>query len=280
MPSEADASLSTHYTSGGLLARILIALGDAGIWLEHLTPDALSPVDQFHIRGKAATLELAALGSITRDDRVLDVGGGIGGPARALAGSAGCRVHVLDLLQEFCSTGEALNSLTGLESLVTTEVGDARDLPPSLGEFDVVWTQHSSMNVDDKARMYREFWRVLRPGGRFVMHEICAGAVQPLLLPVPWASNATDSHLQTVADTAALIRRAGFRRLSWRETTEESLTWLRKQGVERSGPPPPLGVHLLLGPGYAKAMANLTRNLTEGRVAAVEGLFEKPGDPS
>jgi SAM-dependent methyltransferase len=278
VPGAPNDMVSAHYARTDLFSRILAALADAGIPMEHVTPDLLAPVDQFHTRGRAATLELSAMGRISSVDRVLDVGGGIGGPARTLAGTTGCRVHVVDLIDEYCRTGAELSRLTGLDSRVTFERADARALPADAEAFDVVWTQHSSMNVDDKEGMYREFWRVLRPGGRFVMHEICAGSVLPLLLPVPWASVPEDSCLVSVAEMAAAIRQVGFERIAWSETTEESLTWFRRQAASSrgNGHPPALGLHLLLGARYPGAIANLTRNLADGRVTVIQGVFEKP----
>lgn len=273
-----DDSLSAHYNQGDLISRMLAALADDGISLEHLTPELLAPVDQFHTRGRAATLELSEMGSLASTDRVLDVGGGIGGAARTLASNIGCRVHVVDLMEEYCRVGTELTHLTGLESRVTFEQGDARALTTIAdGAFDVVWTQHSSMNVRERASMYAEFWRVLRPGGRFVMHEICAGGVRPLRLPVPWATLAQDSHLLSVADTAAAIRDAGFERRVWRETAEQSLTWFRRQAAlarARDGEPS-LGLHVLLGAKVFDAISNLVTNLADGRVTVVQGLYVK-----
>ena len=273
-----DDSLSAHYTRGDLVSRALTALADDGIALENLTPELLAPLDQFHTRGRTATLELLELAELTSTDRVLDVGGGIGGAARTLASNIGCRVHVVDLMAEYCRAGAELTRLMGLESMVTFEQGDARALTTIAdGTIDVVWTQHSSMNVREKAGMYAEFWRVLRPGGRFVMHEICAGGVRPLRLPVPWATLAQDSHLLSVADTAAAIREAGFERRVWRETAEQSLTWFRRHSAlerARHGAPS-LGLHVLLGPKAFDAIANLVTNLAEGRVTVVQGVYRK-----
>jgi ubiquinone/menaquinone biosynthesis C-methylase UbiE len=159
-------ALNQHYGRGDLGAAIVAALGAAGKDPNTLTPDDLAPVDQFHIRGQEATLELVRLAELEPGAHVLDVGGGLGGPARTLAVTVGCRVTVLDLTEEYCRVGADLTQRAGLADRVSFRHGDALALPFEAGSFDAVWTQHSSMNIADKEALYREAHRVLRPGGR------------------------------------------------------------------------------------------------------------------
>ncbi|MCX6048162.1 MAG: class I SAM-dependent methyltransferase [Chloroflexi bacterium] len=184
--------VANHYERGDVGARILAALAAAGKPVDALTPDDLAPVDQFHIRGPLATRELLHLAELTEGSTVLDVGGGLGGPARVLASELGCHVTVLDLAEAFCQAGELLTARTGLQAFVTFRQGNALDLPFPDESFDAVWTQHSSMNIEDKQQLYREMARVLRPGGKLAFNEILAGAGQPLHFPVPWASHANN----------------------------------------------------------------------------------------
>src|SRR5262249_41031485 len=153
-------TVAAHYGREGLLESILKALGSAGKDPERLAVDDLVLFDQFHLRGRDATLELFKLAGIGRGDRVLDVGGGIGGPARTLA-SAGCSVTVLDLTEEFCRTGAVLTERVGLASRVAFRHGSALAIPFNDAAFDAVWTQHSSMNIEDKEKLYGEIARVL-----------------------------------------------------------------------------------------------------------------------
>src|SRR6202008_4173459 len=95
-----EARVTAHYSRGDLAETILRALADAGKDLDRLTPEDLAPFDQFHGRGLAATLELARLAQASAADRVLDVGCGIGGPARVLAHRFGARVSGIDLTPE------------------------------------------------------------------------------------------------------------------------------------------------------------------------------------
>jgi len=266
--------IDEHYGRPELGDLILHALRAAGKNPDRLDWTDLTPVDQFHTRGRDATLELAGLARVRREDRVLDVGGGSGGAARTLAATVGCHVTVLDLTESYTRAGEMLTERTGLGELVTFHTGNALALPFPDGRFDVVWTQHSAMNVADKERLYREFRRVLRPGGRFAMHELMAGEVQPIHFPVPWASHAEISFLQPAGTVRALVAAAGFAELAWNDVTAPSVEWFRQRAAASSAGPSALGLHMLIGERFGMAFWNQVRNLEEGRVAIVEAVFE------
>jgi ubiquinone/menaquinone biosynthesis C-methylase UbiE len=273
----APDAVGRHYARGDLGRAILEGLAAAGKRVEALVPDDLAPVDHFHTRGKAATLELAALAGLGREQRVLDVGGGLGGPARVLAAELGCRVTVLDLTEEYCRVGEDLTRRTGLQGRVEFRHGDALSLPFPDGAFDVTWTQHATMNIADKPRLYGELRRVLGPGGRLALHEVMAGAEQPIHFPVPWARDPAISHLRAPEDVRRLIADAGFKELAWRDESATSLEWFRQRAAAArgAGGPPPLGLHLLLGAELGAMVANMLRNLEEHRIRIVMAVWER-----
>jgi SAM-dependent methyltransferase len=246
--------------------------------LHSLTPAELAPVDQFHTAGREATIELARRASLPAGATVLDVGGGIGGPARTLASDFGCAVTVLDLTEAFCRAGEVLTDLTGLSALVNFCHGVALALPFDVASFDVVWSQHSTMNIPDKDRLYREIRRVLRPGGRLAFHEIMAGPVKPVHFPVPWAREPAISFLRSPAEVRALLADLGFREVAWVDTTAASLAWFRAWTARpaASATPGPLGLHLLLGPDFPAMGRNQVRNLEEDRIALIQAVFDRP----
>ena len=186
---ETDGRISGHYGWSGLMARIEQELRHHGIDPQQVTVDQLAPVDNYHWHRLAGTLALARLAAITSTDRVLDVGGGIGGPARQLAHRFGCQVTVLDLTPAYCAVGERLTTWTQLTDRVSFVCGNALAMPFPDGSFDVVWTQHASMNIPDKPRLYSEVARVVRRGGRFALFDVLAGPHQPIHFPVPWASD-------------------------------------------------------------------------------------------
>lgn len=270
-------SLSAHYSRRGLHDAILAGLRAAGKDLDALTPDDLALVDQFHIRGKEATLELARLAEIERGMRVLDVGGGLGGPARTLASELGCRVTVLDLTEEYCRVGEDLTARAGLRDQVVFRHGDALDMPFPGGSFDLVWTQHSSMNIEDKERLYRESHRVLRVGGRLALHEIMAGSHAPIHFPVPWARDPSMSFLRPAAAVRALLAATGFEELAWVDVSAPSVEWFRQRvAAQATQAAPLLGLHVLLGADFAPMFKNQVRNLEEDRIAVIQGVWGWP----
>jgi ubiquinone/menaquinone biosynthesis C-methylase UbiE len=267
--------LNAHYAGRDLETAIMAGLRAAGKDTDQLTPDDLAAVDQFHTRGKDATLELAHLAELTAGLQVLDVGGGLGGPARTLASEFGCTVTVLDLTEAFCRVGEMLTARSGLSDRVRFQHGNALEISCASESVDVVWTQHSSMNIADKAQLYAEIHRVLRPGGRLALHEIMAGAVQPIHFPVPWARMPSMSFLQEPAEVRRLIVERGFTELTWLDVSKPSLAWIHQRRTQEPAAPPPLGFHLLLGPVIGRMFQNLTRNLEEQRIAVIEAVFAR-----
>ena len=184
--SETQA-IEAYWSRAGIGHAILDALAALGKNLDALTVDDLAPLDQFHGGGKPATVRLARLAALQPDKRVLDVGGGFGGPARTLAVEFGCRVTSIDLTPTYVHAAQMLTARFGLADRVTHEVGNALALPLDDASFDVVWTQNSGMNIEDKVALYSGFHRVLRPGGLLVMQEPMAGPVDPPLYPMMWA---------------------------------------------------------------------------------------------
>ncbi len=270
-------SISEHYTRADLAGTIFAGLRAAGKDPATLTPVDLTQVDQFHIGARESTLALLRLAQLEPGQQVLDVGGGLGGPARTLALEAGVDVTVLDLTEAFVTTGALLTERTGLADRVRFRQGDATQLPFPDASFDAVWTQHSTMNIADKDSHYREAQRVLRPGGKLVFHEIMAGAEQPVYFPVPWASRPGISFLSTPAEVRALLRRLGWRERAWHDVTAAARDWWRERRMPAlQSAPPPLGLHLLLGPDTRAMVSNLMRNLDEDRVAVVQAVLEHP----
>lgn len=284
VPDFSPDHLAHHYApavgpSGpGLSDRLLAALTAAGQDLAALQPADLAPLDQFHNRGRAATLELARRAGLSAGQRILDLGGGLGGAARTLAAELGCVVVVLDLTPAYIQAGETLTRLVGLAGCVSFRHGDALDLPFPAGEFDVVWSQHSTMNIPDKPRLYAQARRVLRPGGRLALHEIVGGPAGPVILPVPWATDPAHNHLLPQAAHRAAIAQAGFRELEWIDESATALDACRAQLAAlsaRGGQPFPLGLHLLLGPAFYTMFANMSHSLAEQRLAIVQAVFQR-----
>jgi ubiquinone/menaquinone biosynthesis C-methylase UbiE len=260
-----------HYRATGLTERLKTALTTLGPDDQRLTPQQLGALDQFHTRGLAATAELAKLAGITAGMSVLDVGSGVGGPARFLAATYGCQVTGVDLSEPFVGAARYLTERTGLSGQVSFQTASALELPSDDGRFDVVLLQHVAMNISDRVRLYREIRRVLKPGGRFATFDVVSNGGEPHY-PLPWALTPATSFLLTAAATREAIEPAGFRTLAWQDDTEAAKAWIAQ--LRASGPPPSPNLGVVMGPEFAQLAANLGRNLMEGRLGILTAVFE------
>lgn len=265
-----DGGLEGLYSQGGLLSRILAGLTAAGKDSDNIDPNDLMMVDEFHTLGPMATAALGMAAGIGATDHVLDAGCGIGGPARHLARGFGCRVTGVDLTPEFVDVANELTRRCGLADRVEVVEGDACAMTFPAGSFDVAWTQHASMNIPDKAALYGELRRVVKPGGRLAFFDILAGPAGPLHFPVPWSTDETWNFLEPVDSTRALVEGAGFEVTLWEDVTEQAAAFFAMAAAATAGPdgPGPLGIHLLISDPATK-LANFGRNLAEDRARAV-----------
>ncbi len=272
-------TVSSHYARhGALTARLLDALAAAGKDTGTLGVEDLSPLDQFHLRGHQATRELAAEAGLAPGQRLLDIGSGIGGPARMLAQEYRVAVTAVDLTEAYCRTAAELSALLPEAPAPAFVCADATRLPFPADGFDVVWTQHAGMNIPDKPALYRECLRVCRPGGRFLIYDVVEGPAGDPYFPVPWASTSGGRFLVPATALRQLVLAAGFRELAFRDLSGEALAWNRKRQARMAADegPPVLGTHLLLVPEFPQMVANVGRGLEEGRLGLAMGLFEKP----
>jgi SAM-dependent methyltransferase len=260
-----------HYRASGLTERLKAALTAFGPEDQRLSPQQLSTLDQFHTRGIAATTELAELVGITADMSVLDVGSGLGGPARYLAATYGCQVTGVDLSEPFVDAARYLTERTGQTGQVTFHSASALDLPFEGDRFDAVLLQHVAMNIGDRMRLYHEIRRVLNAGGRFGTFDVVLLNGEPHY-PVPWAQTPVTSFLLSAAATRGAIESSGFHTLAWQDDTEAAREWAAQ--LRTSGPLPLLNLGLVMGPEFAQSAANLGRNLMEGRLGILTAVFE------
>ena len=265
------AGLEAHYSARDIEARILAAIRAAGLNPEQrLSPEALGALDHFHTGGLRASRELLEVARIQADERVLDIGAGLAGPARLLAAELGCRVDCLERSADYCAGALLLNRLTGLDARIAVHSGSALDLPFPDDAFDVVWMQNVGMNIADKRRLYGEIFRVLRPGGRFAFQEMAAGNLALSYFPLPWASDPADSFLVSAAEMEAILAESGFVAELFEDNSDAHL----RRTIANATPAAAgqLGLAVFVDDLALKA-GNARRSLEEGQVRLVRGVF-------
>ena len=270
--TETTAKVREHYNATGLTDRIKSALATIAPEAQTLTVAQLAPLDQFHIRGILATTELAAAAGLEPSTRVLDLGCGIGGPARYLAATFGCKVTGVDLSPAFIDTATYLTARCKLSDRVTFQVGDALHLPFEDAAFDAMFLQHVAMNVEDRLALYAEVRRVLTPGGRFATYDLVVRDGD-VAYPVPWARDASTSFLLSETDTRTALEQAGFRAVFWRDDTGTAIDWFKAAMV--GSPPSGLNLGLVMGPDFPAITSNLARNIRENRLGVLSAVLNR-----
>jgi SAM-dependent methyltransferase len=272
-----EQSVMHHYRRTDLSARILAALEKAGKTI-HSYQDTAA-FDEFHIRGREATRELARLAGLRAGLGVLDMGCGLGGPARLLAAEFGCTVTGIDLMEEFVQAAAMLTQMVGLANRVSFCRGSMLALPFDKASFDAAWFQHTMVNIADKSRLLDQVRRVLKPGGILALNEIVAGAVAPLHYPVQWAGDPSIDFLLEAQDLLQANEAAGFEAVAWQDTTTACRAWFEavvaRMAQRSKDAPPPLALNLVIGPTTAQKAANTVRNLQEDRIRVICGVFRK-----
>ncbi|HSF92220.1 MAG TPA: class I SAM-dependent methyltransferase, partial [Paracoccaceae bacterium] len=242
-----------------------------------VTVEQLAPVDHFHARGFPATVELADALPIKEGDRLVDIGCGLGGPARYLAKRFKCHVDGIDITAPFVDAANKLSALVGMEDAVECRHGDGQKLPYDDEAFDGGYTQHVTMNVPDRNVFFGEAYRVLKPGAFFALTEHGLGEVGEPHHPVPWSEDGSGAYLMRPADTVAALEKAGFADIKVTDTGEKYLQgYNRAIELAERGEAPVFGTHILLGKLAPQIVRNAARNIEERRTHPVQIICFKP----
>jgi len=241
-----------------------------------LRSEDFAPIDEFHIRGREATVELTELLGVVDGLEVLDVGCGLGGTARYLAANFNCRVTGIDLTPTYISLAQKLSQKVDLAEETRFQTASALEIPFVDELFEVVWMEHVQMNIPSKKQLAIELARSLHKDGRLVLHEIFSVAGAEPHFPVPWADESFGSFLVTPDDFHDALDAAGLELIQWREVTQISLQWFENltKRMSESGPPP-LGIHLLMGEQAKTKLENVGKNLQENRICVVQAVYRK-----
>lgn len=265
--------LETHYSARDIETRILAALRTAGLNPEQgLSAEELGALDHFHTGGYQASLRLLELAQIEAEDRVLDIGAGLAGPARMLASSPGCRVDCIELSSDYCAGATLLNRLTGLDDRITVHKGSALDLPFADNSFDAVWMQNVGMNIEDKRKLCDEIYRVLKPGGRFAFQEMLAGEKATSYFPLPWATDPADNFLVSTEEMYSILGDSGFVTEFFEDVSDTHLIGSAPSKTPASTAQAQLSLSVYVD-DLAKKAENATRSLKENQIRLVRGVF-------
>ena len=267
-------TIPEHYSCPHLLENIFAALIAAGKNPMQLTIDDLAPVDEFHTRGKHATRQLAKLANPQPSDRVLDLGCGLGGSARFLADQFGCHVTGIDITTDYINASTRLTELVNLQGQCQFIVGDATQLPFPDESFDMVWTEHASMNIQDKQRLYAEVARILKPQGKFVFHDVFSVDPGQIKFPLPWADSPEISFLISLSQLKKHLSEADFKLSQLKGVDASPLATASANGTSNNADHP-LNLGLLMGANYTDKVRNHMQNLERKSTVVQMGVAIK-----
>jgi ubiquinone/menaquinone biosynthesis C-methylase UbiE len=272
-----DEKVAAHYAHGDLLNAIRSSLGQQGKSIGNITIEDLGPVDEFHIGGRQATSSFLGQFEFSDQDHILDVGCGLGGSARYVASQFGARVTGIDLTQEYVDTGNVLCGWVNLDKQISLSQGSALSMPFEDESFNAAYMMHVAMNIENKAQLFEEIYRVLRPGASFGVYDVMRSGDGELSYPVPWATEKSTSNLAAPDEYREALVNAGFEVSLENNRRDFALSFfkqLREQTEARDGPPP-LGLHTLMQESTGIKIQNMVHNITEGYIAPVEIFARK-----
>jgi len=298
-----EARVEAHYTRQNLLSTIRDGLTAAGFDPDSPDASALSAVDEFHIGGSEASRFVGEALGAAAGLRVLDIGCGIGGPARFMASNFGCRVTGIDLTADYVAVGNQLSAMVGLGDAVNLQQASALDLPFSDGStgdgagFDAAYVMHVGMNIADKPRMMAEAARVLRPGGKLVVYDVMTQREGPVTYPLPWSDVPENSAVDCLSAYEAALHAAGLvieasetkrdfavgffeamvARMNEAQAAQSAGKGGDGAGGGAAGGPGPLGLHLLMGANTREKVGNVFGQIKDGLLAPVLITCHKPG---
>ncbi|ARP68197.1 hypothetical protein A9K65_032805 (plasmid) [Mesorhizobium sp. WSM1497] len=270
MEAAPHSQIADHYARGSLVEDIRDGLAAMGKTESTVTAEDLSPVDEFHIGGRAATGELAGQLALTAADRVLDIGCGLGGPARQIASHYDCHVTGIDLTRDYVEAGNVLSGWLHLGERVSLQQGDALRLPFADGSFTAAYMLHVGMNIADKSALFSEVARVLRAGAPFGVFDVMRTGAGEMSYPLPWASTADTNAIATPDQYRDALSAVGFEILSERRRRDVALDHFAQQRAQAAGGRAVLGVHTLMGARRPQMIRNMSESISDGRIAPVE----------
>ena len=267
---ETHSAVADHYARESLIAAIRDGLAAMGKTESTVTTEDLSPVDEFHIGGREATGALAGQLALAAGDQVLDIGCGLGGPARQIAAVYGCHVSGIDLTRDYIEAGNVLSGWLHLKDRVSLQQGNALALPFADGSFAAAYMLHVGMNIVDKSAVFSEAARVLRAGASLGVYDVMRTGEGELAYPLPWASTPETNAIAAPAQYREALSAAGFEFISERNRRDVALNYFAQQRANAATGSTALGVQTLMGARRPQMVRNMIETISAGRIAPVE----------
>jgi ubiquinone/menaquinone biosynthesis C-methylase UbiE len=268
--------IENFWTRGDLYSRINQAMSDSGLNNKKLEIEDLFPIDQYHARGIGATKDLGKRMPITKNQKILDVGCGLGGPARYYAKEFKCHITGVDITPSFIEIGNNFNRLTSMSTMVDLYVGNGEKLEFEDEIFDGAYSQHVTMNISDRMKFFSEIYRVLKKGSFFAFTEHGLGPEGDPIFPLPWADNQEMSFLLPLENTNAILKEIGFQNIKIIETGDKYIAGYEKLIQKQpKSEKPTLGIHVIGGSSMHERSINSMRSIKENRTLPFEIVCEK-----
>ncbi len=233
------------------------------------TTEGLQYLDQYHVGGSQAVERLLVTLMPSSWDIVLDIGSGLGGPARQVAMASGCRVTGVDITEAYVEAAVELTDRCGLSDRVRFVHSDIADLALKR-PFDAGYTMHVQMNIETKRQWFAEIAQRFAPGARFAVWEVCRTSGAELSWPLPWSMDGSDSHLATSDDLRDAILEGGFELVEWVDESAWATSWFDTTFAD--GPPSSPTLPILLEEGFARVL-NFAAALADGTLGVRRGAF-------
>ena len=258
-------SVAQHYGNDGIVSRIVSALADAGFDTNDLEPNVFAGADEFHIGGHKGSEYVAKALDIEPGQRLLDIGSGIGGPARFIANTLDVTVEGIDLTPEFVEAAVEITEMVGMTEQVSFQVGSATSIPFDDDTFDASTMLHVGMNIPDKGLLFSEMARVTKHDGSIVVYDVMRTGEDDLVFPMPWSSTSEYSFVDTVDAYVKAAENAGLELLTVDDHADMALSSFSNPQSD----PPPVNLGHLMGTGMPEMVANAGNAIKGGTISPV-----------
>ena len=271
-----SSDIESFWTRGDLYSRVSQAMSKAGLNDKKLEIEDLFPIDQYHARGIAATVDLGKRMPISENHKIIDIGCGLGGPARYFAKHFKCFVTGIDITPSFIEIGNKFNKLTSMSEHVNLQIGNGETLDFDDETFDGGYSQHVTMNIKNRKEFFLEAYRVLKKGTFFAFSEHGLGPKGNPIFPLPWADTSEMSFLLSPEITISLLKEIGFYDVQIIETSEKYISGYEKMiNTKPEKVEPILGIHVIGGTTMKQRSINSMKSIKEKRTLPFEIMCKK-----